>query len=121
MNDLTKKGMDMRKMIWAVLVLALAAPLASFAAAPNPTATLPAALSCAGSGQGLALAGTAIPEVLLFGAQAVSQLQTPLLAAPAGAPPPPKPLCSLSCTPCQADGNCCALCGTCGYVNPRCL
>ena len=72
----------MRKMTFAVLVLVLAAPLASFAAEP-------AALSCDGSGQGLALAGTDAPAVLpLFGSQAAPRLQTPLLAASAAPVPP---------------------------------
>ncbi len=64
----------MRKITLAVVVLVLAASLASFAAEP-------AALSCASSGQGLALVETAAPAVPLFGPQNASWLQTPSLAA----------------------------------------
>lgn len=107
----------MRKMTLAVVVLLLAASLASFAAEPT-------ALSCAGSGQDLALAGTAAPAEPLFGPQAAPQLQTPLLAASA-APVTPlvvklPALCSLSCTPCQPGGSCCSVCGTCTLNPVRC-
>jgi hypothetical protein len=100
----------MRKMTLAVVVLVLAASLASFAAEP-------AALSCVSSGQGLALVGTAAPAVPLFGPQNASWLQTPSLAASTAAFTLPKPLCSLSCTPCQPGGGCCSICGTCA-LNP---
>ena len=105
----------MRKVTLAVVVLALAASLASFAAEP-------AALTCASSGQGLALVGTAAPAVPLFGPQDASWLQTPSLAASTAAVPfpPPQPLCSLSCTPCQAGGACCSACGTCTANPVRC-
>lgn len=105
----------MRKVTLAVVVLVLAASLASFAAEP-------AALSCASSGQGLALVGTAAPAVPLFGPQDASWLQTPLLAASTTAFtfPPPRALCSLSCTPCQSGGACCSICGTCTLNPVRC-
>jgi hypothetical protein len=105
----------MRKMTLAVVVLVLAASLASFAAEP-------AALSCASSGQALALVGTAAPAVPLFGPQDAPWLQTPLLAASTAALTPPKrpALCSLSCTPCQPGGGCCLVCGTCALNPIRC-